>query len=248
MQTRTDITNTPFIREISGGAYGTSGAVIKQNAARAGDLVFGTVLGRSAVVAGAVTPDGGNTGDGVVDEFAVSGGPVIAIPGNYNLECIEAVAEGGIFKLEDPNGVIVAEYLPMNTGSGGSVTFDIGGLTFQITDGAADFIVGDKFALAVAADSDYVPFAPDGVGGAQNIVGIYVGQDIAEADIQAGDVTNKLVLLGGNLTVTADDVVLDDGASDLDTVLPSGRTVKEELRLLGIFTEDTVAISGFENS
>ena len=243
-QVRVDNSNTPVIR--SGDSFATTGATIKQDAARLIDLAAFTVMGRSSVVAGAVIPDGGNTGDGVVDALVVSSGPVPFV-GNYNLECIEAVADGGIFKLEDPNGVIVAAYLPMTPGAGATSSFNVAGLVFDITDGAANFIVGDKIALAVAADGDYVPLAIDGVGGAGRVAGIYMGEDIPVATIVAGDVANNSLLLGGVCTFTKGTAVVDGGGAVTD-ILPSGLTVEEELARLGIFLEDTVNISTFENA
>lgn len=130
--------------------------------AGADTIAAGTLLARKVVAdAVTVTPDAGNTGDGTVTA-AVAAGSVVPLVGNYNLECIEAVADGGIFKLEDPNGAIVSPYIE-TTGA----AQDVAGLTLTISDGAADFIVGDKFELAVAADGKMVLFATDGAGGAQ---------------------------------------------------------------------------------
>ena len=246
VQARSNNSNTPFIRS-SHGSNATSGAIIKQDAGRAAVLAFATVLGRSQVVATSITADVGNTGDGTFTAFALAQGGV-PIAGAWNLECVAAVADGGVFKLEDPNSVVRASALIMNAGAGLATIFTVAGMVFTITDGAANFIVGDKAAIVITADGDYVPLAIDGVGGAESVAGILLSPDIAAADIVAGDVANNLVLLGGNLTVTSGDVVLDDGVSTLATVLPSGKTVNEELALIGIFTEDTVDISSFENA
>ena len=246
VQTRTDNSNTPFIRS-SNGSNATSGAIIKQDAGRAAVLAFATVLGRSQVVATSITADVGNTGDGTFTVLALAQGG-IPIAGAWNLECIAEFAEGGIFKLVDPNGVVRAANLTLRIGAGLATIFTVAGMTFTITDGAEDFDVGDKAAIVITADGDYVPLAIDGVGGAEYVAGIFLGAEILAATIVAGDVANQLALLGGNLTVTGDDVVLDDGVMTLDTVLPSGKTVNEELALLGIFTEDTVDISSFENA
>ena len=41
-------------------------------------------------------------------------------------------------------------------------------------------------------------------------------------------------------------IVFDDGASDIDTVLPSGKTVRQELADIGIFAESSTDVDSFE--
>jgi hypothetical protein len=128
-----------------------------------------TILARKEVAdAITATADVGNTGDGTVTLASVVAGATVPLVGNYNLECIEAVTNGGVFKLVDPNGAIVAPYLAMTPGALASTLFEVAGMTFTITDGAADFIVGDKFELAVAADGKLYLYKTDGIGGEQN--------------------------------------------------------------------------------
>ena len=103
------------------------------------DYTYGTVT---------ATPAGGNTGNGTVTLLSVTGTP---LPGDYTLECLTAVADGGVFKLTDPNGTIVSSTVTMTPGTGGATVITVGGLQFTITDGAADFIVGDSFTIAVPA-------------------------------------------------------------------------------------------------
>jgi len=135
--------------------------------AGADEIADGTILARRKVVT-AITPAAGtNTGDGTCTAAAVvHAGGIVPIVGNYVLSCIEAVANGGVFKLVDPNGAIVAPYLYMTAGAGTATVFEVAGMTFTLTDGAEDFIVGDSFTLPVVADTDLVPFAVAGVGGA----------------------------------------------------------------------------------
>ena len=137
--------------------------------AGAATFLKGTILALKEVAdAITVAADGGNTGDGTVTAASVVTGPVVPLLGDYNLECIAAVTNGGTFKLEDPNGALVGNNLVMTAGAGVSTVFTVAGMTFTITDGATDFVVGDKFALTVAASGKIVPFEKDGVGGAQS--------------------------------------------------------------------------------
>lgn len=133
----------------------------------------GTILARR-IVATAITSaaDAGNTGDGTCTDVTVVTGPVVPLVGVYNLECIAAVTNGGTFKLEDPNGALMSNNLVMTAGAGTATVFELAGMTFTLTDGATDFIVGDIFTLTVAADGDVVYYAKDGVGGAQIPAGI----------------------------------------------------------------------------
>lgn len=98
----------------------------------------------AAIVA---TADAGNTGDGTVTAASAEAG---VDPGDYVLTCTAAVANGGVFKLEDPEGNVIASDLRMDVGSGVATTFKIAGITFTVTDGASDFAADDFFTLTVA--------------------------------------------------------------------------------------------------
>lgn len=158
------------------------GSVILQNAefrnellkfTGAGTVVEGTILARQSVsTTVTAAADGGNTGDGTVTLATVVAGPEVPLVGAYNFECIEAVTNGGVFKLVDPNDAVVNGYIPLTVGAGGTTVIESNGLQFTVTDGATDFIVGDKFSLTVAADGDLVPYVIAGAGGAQIPVAI----------------------------------------------------------------------------
>ncbi len=135
--------------------------------AGAGTVLEGTILARKAV-ADAIVADGtGNTGDGTCTLTAVVAGADVPLVGAYNLECIAAVTNGGTFMLEDPNGSLISNNLVLTAGAGAVTPFELAGMTFTITDGSTDFIVGDKFSLTVAADGKMYPYATDGIGGVQ---------------------------------------------------------------------------------
>jgi len=132
----------------------------------AGTVVKGTLLARQEVnTAIVVTPNVGNTGNGTATASVV-GVTELPIAGSYNLECTFAVVNGGVFKLVDPNGNLVASNLTLRVGAGLVTTFTEGGLSIAVTEGATDFIAGDKFALAVVANGKLVPFAIGGAAGA----------------------------------------------------------------------------------
>jgi hypothetical protein len=106
----------------------------------------------------------------------------------------------------------------------------------------------------VLASGKWVPFedaaAEDGSAIPQ---GIYVGGEIAAADIVAGDIEDCPILVGGDVTVDTEQVIIENDL-DLDTVIaaavnsPVRKTVKDWLADKGIFIESTVDIDQHENA
>ena len=176
--------------------------------------IEGTILGKKVVEdAIADTPDGGNTGNGTLVS-TVAAGEIIPIVGSYNFECTFVVTNGGIFKLEDPNGNIVADNLTLRVGAGLLTTFIEGGIKIVVTEGATDFAAGDKFALVVVADGDWVIFAVNGVGGAQKPLGILTVEAAAAGTedqgfrpLISGEVRKEKLVIDAGGTVT--DVIVD---------------------------------------
>lgn len=244
-QSRLDIDTTGFVI-FSYPASRQDDGVIKQDAGRSAILAQYTLMGKSEVVATSITVDGGNTGDGTFTALALTQG---AIPksGAWNLECVQAVADGGIFKLVNPDGVEVESNLIMTVGAGVATKFTVAGMTFTITDAAANFVAGDKAAIVITADGEYVPMAVDGVGGAERALGIYMGDDILAASLVAGDVVDSPILTNG-ARVNEGKVIFDDGVTTMDTVMPSGKTVRQELAELTIIPQLTQTASRFENT
>lgn len=102
-------------------------------------LTAGMVLGARLSGTAASVADAGNTGDGAMGAVTVAGN---AKDGAYQLVIIETIAALGTFQVEDPDGQIVG------TGNVGTV-FTGGGLSFTLSDGAADFLAGDRFTITV---------------------------------------------------------------------------------------------------
>jgi phage tail sheath gpL-like len=82
----------------------------------------------------------GNAGDGTCATFTTTGGPKA---GTWVITCTTAASGAGTFRVVDPDG-LVAGYVEV-TGAAVSA----GGLGFTLTDGAADFEVGDSFTIPV---------------------------------------------------------------------------------------------------
>lgn len=207
---------------------------IEQDAGRSGDIVQWTIMGKKAVDVPTTGTPGTNTGNGTMTGVAAAG-PVKV--GTYTLACTFAVTNGGVFKLTDPDGVIVADNLTLRVGDTLVTSFVAGGLAFDITEGSTDFAAADEFTVAVTANGKYVPLDPTAADGSQAFAGIYNGADIAEADIQAGDTTGEIITGGDAAVIDNRKITIETGT--LATVLPSGKTLTEEMEEKGLFPAST---------
>lgn len=246
VQAQLDQQNFPFI--LSGESFFLDNETLLQDAGRATALAVLTLMAKIPITVPTTgTADGGNTGDGTVTSVAVAAGILPRI-GTWELEVIATATNGGTFKLTDPGGNIVRNDLVMTAGAGAATTFYLPevGLTFIITDGATDFASGDLFTIAITANGKWVPFDPDAVNGGAIPKGILLVDNVAAADLVAGDVTGQALLVGGACTIDSQQLVFDDGVSTVDTVLAGGKTVREALAEIGIFVESTIDIDELE--
>jgi phage tail sheath gpL-like len=88
------------------------------------------------------------TGNGTIGTFSVTGTPR---PGDWRLTNTQAVANGGVWQLSDPNGVVVATGLTQTVGVGAATVFNVAGIQFTVTDGTTDFGLGAYFVITVPA-------------------------------------------------------------------------------------------------
>jgi hypothetical protein len=207
--------------------------------AGAGTVVEGTILARKAVVDAVTASAFTGTGDGTISASAVAAGQVVPIIGAYVLTCTEAVANGGVFKLEDPNGAIVATGLTLTVGDGGTTDFEVAGLAFTVTEGTgADFVAGDFATMTVATGSNkYVPFATDGAGGAQ------IPKAVLTYDVTATGAGDEVIRAGIEGIVRIDKLIIDadgDGSNITDAIL-------DELRNYGITPRTVSELNDFDN-
>lgn len=127
------------------------------------NLVAAAVVGKVTKGTASATADAGNTGDGTMGAITVG---TDSKPGVYRLRIIIAAVNAGQFILEDPDGIDIG---PGDVAS----AFSAGGLSFTLADGAADFIVGDRFDITVAAgNGKVVEHDPVGTDGREVAAGI----------------------------------------------------------------------------
>jgi len=204
--------------------------------AGAGTVLGGTILARKAVADAVVAAaDGGNTGNGTVTLSTVAAGTIVPVVGVYVLTVTTAVATGGVWKLEDPNGNIVATELTMVLAT--PTVFTVAGLTFTITAGGTDFALADFFTLTVAADGKMVPFAIAGAGGAQIPNAVIVNDVVATG---AGNEPVRPMISGH---VRKEKLIIDadgDGSNITDAIL-------DQLRDFTIVSDDVQELNIFDN-
>jgi hypothetical protein len=149
----------------------------------------GLVVGRIAV--GAATPaakSGGNTGNGVLTMDGTT--PVLAgaKPGVYTARLITAAANGGTFRVIDPDGFVLGD-----VAVGATFSNDI---KFAVADGATDFVVGDGFDITIATGSGkYAPLNLGANNGSEKPVAIL----LETVDASAAD--QRVVLLARHAEV-----------------------------------------------
>jgi hypothetical protein len=161
-------------------------------------LAVGTAIGRRTKSTAAATADGGNAGDGVAGTVTPG---VKAEVGSYTLTCVSTAANAGTFEVLTPKGYQLPDLTVAQAYAGDH-------LNLTIADGAADFIVGDKFTIDVSGDDKVVALdltAADGAHEAHGIVAF---------DVTAPDGTDA------ESTAIVRDAILADHA----VVWPSGIT------------------------
>lgn len=105
----------------------------------------------------------------------------------------------------------------------------------------------------IAASGLWTPFVNAALTtGASIPRGIYLGDDIAAADLVAGNVEDVPILVGGCCTVNESEIVFDDGTLTAESVIGAASIHAVTARMAlqqasGIFMELSVNISEFEN-
>lgn len=123
----------------------------------------GTVLGKILIGALTAAAGGGNTGNGTLTALAAGATTKV---GAYTFICF-SVTGGYWFGVTDPNGRVVG--IVKATGAAQSIS----DMTFTLTNGGANFVIGDSFTVTVAAGSGLsVILNPAAVDGSQNASGV----------------------------------------------------------------------------
>lgn len=187
------------------------------------NLARGALLGRITLgAASAAAKTGGNTGNGTLTMDATTPLLAGAQAGVYTVRCIAAATNNGTFRVTAPDGAVLGDVV-MAAGAGAFSNQ----VKFAMADGATDFIVGDGFDITVAAGSGkYVLSLAAAVDGSQEPVAVLVDDVNAPAADKvcglyvAGEFNSRAMVFGTGHTAAS---------------------VRDALRLKGIFLKDTIA-------
>ena len=170
-------------------------------AGAARELAFGTVLGKATKGSPTITPAGGNTGNGALGTLTLG---AKALVGDYVCTCIAAAANAGTFAVVDPNGRRLADATV-------AVAYTGQDLNFTITDGAADWVVGDKITVTVAAGTGkVVALDLTALDGTQDAFGLLLRQVTAPdgEDVDGPAIVREALVIDSGLVwpdgITAD--------------------------------------------
>ncbi|MDD5227185.1 MAG: head decoration protein [Methylococcales bacterium] len=161
VQLRQDMTVGAGSTDIDG--HFTVGAVNGTNSV-VGDFFTFTIASStvSTISASAVV----GTGNGVITAGAGGG---LALDGAYCVVCTTAALNAGIFTVYQP---LTNEVIGTVTVSAGATSV-AGHFTLTIADGAADFVVGDRFVVTVSIPKPtYILHNPAAVDGSQNAIAV----------------------------------------------------------------------------
>ena len=128
------------------------------------NLQAGHVIGKVTVGAATGAAATGNTGNGTIGSVSVGS---TAKQGVTNVTCIEPATGGGIFVVEDPNGITIGKAVVG--------TAFVGDVDFTIAAGSTDFAAGDRFVVTVAAGSGkYKEYNPANTDGSEIAVAVLI--------------------------------------------------------------------------
>ena len=144
--------------------YSREAVTVLAGSGAARSLAVGEVIGKRTRSSVIVTPDGGNTGDGVATLATPALGASAEV-GTYTLTCIAAAADAGTFEVLSPGGYKLPDLTVAQAYAGDHINL-------TIADGATDFIVGDAFTVGVTGDDKVVALDPSGTDGTQEAFGI----------------------------------------------------------------------------
>jgi hypothetical protein len=149
-----------------------------------------------STTAPAVIPTG--TANGTVSGLTIG---VDAKPGNYRLEIVAVVTNGGQFKLTDPEGDLVDTGFIVAGAGGTYVGANKRQVNFTLTDGSTDFALGDAFNIAVFKQLNggkVVAWDPTAADGRDDAYGVLFDN----VDAAAGDLAG--VIIARDATVIKD--------------------------------------------
>ena len=141
----------------------------------------GEVMARLLRLIGAMTADGGNTGNGAPGTATLGKNAII---GTYLITCVQAVTDAGRFEVKDPNGNRLLDLVV-------AVAYVTSHFNVTLADGSTDFAVGDFFTIAVTAGNKKSKILKSGdVDGAATVHGVMANDVDATSGDEVGIIYN----------------------------------------------------------
>lgn len=191
-----------------------------------GQTVVGKFLSGGVGVAAATA---GNTGNGTFSAITVGATAKIGI---YTLKIVKAAANAGDFVVVGPDGYVVGN------GTVG-VAFSQAGLSFTLSDGATDFVLGDSASITVTGTYKYKKCEATATDGTNVPAGIFLTNSLGEyADLAVALNTDTTVTILARGPAIVSEDALDFGAT-INTAAEL-LLAKQQLEALRIFVETTV--------
>lgn len=171
------------------------------------------------------------TGDGTLT--LLKAGRKLKRNGVYSVKVTTAVANGGVFTITDPDGVVIGT-ATIPPGAGNDIAFVHDQISFLLTDGTTDFLLDDEFSVA--------PYKND-----------QIGFDITDGstDFIVGDTFTITVAVGSRECKLVDSS-LSDGAQDVYAVLSEAvdatlAAKKSVGYITGDFNENALVFGGVDD-
>lgn len=189
-------------------------------ASGAGNLKIGTVLGKITTdIIGTVTPDGGNTGNGIAGTATAGLKTEVGI---YTLTCVATATNAGTFEIATPEGKQLAADLTV------AAAYVSEHINLTIADGSTDFSVGDIFTVAISGSGKYVAANPTLVNGAAKAAAVLINDD----DATAADVDT--LILKRQAVINRNNLIWD---ASINTA-GERQTAVDELEAIGIVARE----------
>lgn len=154
-------------------------------------------------------------------------------------------ANGGRFRLTDPDGIVVKDDISLAGGAGGTVVFTGAGMTFTITDGGTDFAVDDFFTITTTAGVKLIPVTDAATTDGSQLPLYILGEEV---DATGGDITGEVAYIEGDFDAQQ---LAFEGTATLATDIKIGnveKTIREWLQDVSIVAIDSTYPDEFENT
>jgi len=113
--------------------------------------------------------------------------------------------------------------------------------------GRSAALVKNTLMSKISASGKWVPFTDNTASDGSEFPAGIIKADVSAAELVAGDVPDIPIIVGGEITIDVNQLVIENSKTLADVITSSGLTVGDELERHNIYVEATRAIDEFEN-